>query len=211
MTDRTLLVAAAGEAEGARAAAAALACAAADADRAALLVDLDGRAPRAGLLASASARRLEERLAAHLPRARVASRGLICHLAAPIDDGGEALVGALALARGPASVVHLPAGAYREALEGTLGAEATGVLLRADLRADRALVARAVGDLRARGLAVGVLKRPLGWVVSQRALFGSLPSDAAGGLPPALLRRLGVLAPDGPAGVEEVMRMAAGG
>ena len=75
-------------AEGVRGAAAALACAGADVDRASLLVDIGGRAPRPTLLASAAARRLEERLAAHLPRARVAARGQVCHLSAPADDEG---------------------------------------------------------------------------------------------------------------------------
>ena len=43
-----------------------------------LLVDLDpGRPPRPSLIATVAARELEERLAAHLPEAGVASRGRI--------------------------------------------------------------------------------------------------------------------------------------
>ena len=79
----TVLVAAVGGAEGARAAAAALASAGADIERAALLVDVGGRPPRPTLLAAAAAQRLEERLAAQLPQARVAARGQVCHLAVP--------------------------------------------------------------------------------------------------------------------------------
>ena len=68
----------------ARPIAAALACAGSDPDRAALLLELsDGRAPRPALVASAAARALEERLAAHLPEAGVASRGALCHLTLP--------------------------------------------------------------------------------------------------------------------------------
>ncbi len=77
----TVLVTAVGEAEGSRGAAAALACAGADIDLATLLVDVAGEAPRPTLLASAAAHRLEERLVAHLPAARVAARGQVCHLA----------------------------------------------------------------------------------------------------------------------------------
>ena len=83
----TVLVTAVGGAEGRAAAAAALACAGADVDRAALLVDVGGRPPRPTLLASAAARGLEERLAAHLPSARVAARGQVCHLAVARGSG----------------------------------------------------------------------------------------------------------------------------
>src|SRR3954452_19294147 len=90
-----------GEAVGSRAVAAALACVGAEPDRAALLVDLaPGRAPRPALVATAAARRLEERLAIHRPQASVASRGQICHLALPADrEGSEQVAGSLALAR----------------------------------------------------------------------------------------------------------------
>ena len=105
----TVLVAAVGEAEGARGAAAALACAGADADLATLLIDVGGRAPRPTLLASTAARRLEERLAAHLPKARMAARGQVCHLAVPADpDGLGVASAAVTVARGALAALHLP-------------------------------------------------------------------------------------------------------
>ena len=63
MRGLAILVTRVGEAEGALALAAALACAGSESDRAAVLVELsEGRAPRPGLVASAAARALEERL-----------------------------------------------------------------------------------------------------------------------------------------------------
>jgi hypothetical protein len=181
-------VSAVGNAEGARGAAAALACAGADADRATLLVELGGRAPRPTLLASAAARRLEERLAGHLPRARVAARGQVCHLAAPADaDGFEAAAAAAALARPALAVLHVPQARLQELL--AAGTRLSGVLLRADLAAERAMLALVVRDLLSRDLEVGVLKRRLGWVCERRALFG-IADGGDGGLPRPLLRRL---------------------
>jgi hypothetical protein len=176
-----------GAAAGSRAAAAALACAGSDSDRAGLLIDLaDGRAPRPSLLATAAARDLEERLAAHMPEAGVASRGSTCHLKLPgAVDGIERIPAALPLARGAIAAIHLPPALLQPALaEPRIGA--TGALLRADLREDRALTALAVRDLVARGLRVAVLKRPLDWLSARRALLGALPADAA--LPRSVLR-----------------------
>ncbi|HWW66589.1 MAG TPA: hypothetical protein VNY83_01265 [Solirubrobacterales bacterium] len=195
-SDATILVVGVGGAVGSRPAAAALACAGADPDRASLLVDLtEERAPRPTLVASASARALEERLAAHLPEARVASRGQCCHLALPADQTGiERLPAALPLVRDAVGVVHLPS----PLLQAVLREEAirvTGALLRADLDRDRALTALAVRDLRDRGLHVAVLKRPLPWIPARRALFGALPPGTAGGLPTRQVERL--LAEDG--------------
>jgi hypothetical protein len=183
----TALVSWAGGAEGSRAAAAALACAASEPDRASLLVELtDGRAPRPALIASVSARRLEERLAAHLPEARAAARGHTCHLALPADPGGlDRVPAALALVREATGVVHVPPRLLREALAARL--QPTAVLLRADLERDRALAGLAVRDLLGRGLRVAVLKRPLGWIPARRALFGVLPGDAPDGLPTRVL------------------------
>ena len=114
-----------GEAEGSRGAAAALACAGADADRATLLVDVGGRAPRPTLLASAAAHRLEERLAAHLPQARVAARGQVCHLAVPADpDGLAAAAAAVTVARGALAVLHLPPALLQPLLDERLGPRA---------------------------------------------------------------------------------------
>jgi hypothetical protein len=195
----TVLVVAVGEAEGSRGAGAALACAGADADLATLLVDVGGRAPRPTLLASTAAHRLEERLAAHLPQARVAARGQVCHLAVAADaDGLEAASAAVTVARGALAVLHLPPALLQPLLSERLGPEPSGVLLRADIAADRALLALVVRDLIARGLAVGVLKRRLSWVAERRALFGTLSPDAAAGLTTTQLRRLASSAADPP-------------
>ena len=183
----SVLVSWAGGAEGSRAAAAALACAGGDPDRAGLMVELrDGRAPRPALVASHGARRLEERLAAHLPEAGVAARGHACHLALP--EGPESLdrvPAALALVRDATGVVHLPPSRLQAALERI---EPTAIVLRADLERDRALCGLAVrGLMRRQGPRVAVLKRPLAWIPARRALFGVLPADAPDGLPARIL------------------------
>ncbi|HEY1853915.1 MAG TPA: hypothetical protein VGG40_04945 [Solirubrobacterales bacterium] len=185
-----VVVTAVGAAEGSRAAAAALACTGADSGRAPLLVDLDGRAPRPTLVASAAARTLEERLVAHLPDARVAARGQVCHLAAPADaDGFRAAAAAVTVAHGALAVVHVPPTALQALLAEPAAPRLTGALLRSDLGADRALLALVVGDLLERGLAVAVLKRRLRWVTERRALFGALGADGDG-LSESLVRRL---------------------
>ena len=187
----TVLVTAVGEAEGSRGAAAALACTGADADLATLLVDVGGRPPRPTLLASTAAHRLEERLVAHLPQVRVAARGQVCHLAAPADPDGLAVAAAaVAVARGALAVLHVPSALLQPLLAERVGPEPTGVLLRADVAADRPLLALVVRELISRDLAVTVLKQRLGWVAERRALFGSLSPGAAGGLPPRLIRQL---------------------
>ncbi|MGC1852574.1 MAG: hypothetical protein WA687_09075 [Solirubrobacterales bacterium] len=182
-----VLVAGVGTVGGSRAAAAALACAASEPDRAALLIDLDdGRAQRPSLIATAGSRRLEERLAAHMPDAAVASRGRFCQLTLPADlDGLEQIGTALPLARESAAVIHLAPALLRGALEETR-VEATAALLRADLAEDRALTALAARDLMARGLRVAVLKRPLSWLTARAALLGAL--TAGGGALPARVR-----------------------
>jgi hypothetical protein len=187
----TIVVTAVGQAEGSRAAAAALACAGADVDRATLLVDLAGKPPRPTLLASAAAHRLEERLAAHLPTARVAARGQVCHLAVAADPEGFAVASAaVSVARGLLAVIYLPAAQLQPLLGAGTAPEPSGVLLRADIGADRALLALTVRDLLGRGFSVGVVKQRLSWIAERRALFGALPPDAAGGLPASLLQRL---------------------
>jgi hypothetical protein len=173
-----VLVSQVGAAKGPRAAAAALACTASESDRAALLVDLEeGRAPRSTLIATAGARGLEERLAAHLPGAAIASRGRICQLKLPPEcEALETLAAALPLARESAAVIHLPPALLRAVL-GDARIRSTGVLLRADLAEDRALTALAVRDLMAEGLQVGVVKRPLGLLAAGAAQLGALPAD----------------------------------
>ena len=71
-----------------------------------------------------------------------------------------------------------------------LGPEPSAVLLRANVAADRALLALLVRDLMDRELAVAVLKRRLSWVAERRALFGALGPEASGGLPQNLCRNL---------------------
>ncbi len=187
----TVLVTAVGEAEGSRGAAAALGCAGADIDLATLFVDVGGKPPRPTLLASAASRSLEERLVRHLPDVRVAARGQVCHLATPADpEGLELAAAAVTVARGALAVLHLPPALLRPCLDEGLGPKPSGVLLRANLATDRALLALVVRDLMGRSLALGVLKQRLSWVTERRALFGSLGPDAAGGLPATQLRRL---------------------
>lgn len=186
-----VLITRVGGATGSRAAAAALACAGSDPDRAGLLIDLgDGPAPRPSLLATAGARELEERLAAHLPEAGGVARGSICALKLPGSSGGiEQIPAALPLARDSIAAVHLPPALLQQALaEPRIGA--TAALLRADLGEDRALAALAVRDLLDRDLRVAVLKHPLGWLAARRALLGAVSENGDGGLPGHLRRRL---------------------
>jgi hypothetical protein len=178
MNNPVILAAAVGRASGSKAAAAALACAGSEPDSPGLLIDVGGRAPRPTLVSSAGARELEERLAAHLPQLRAASRGQTCHLA--VDDDPEAfglVQAALPLARESVAVIHLPPAFLQGALAES-GVRVSGALLRADLDTDRALTALVVRDLLRHDLHVKVLKRPLPWVPARRALFGVSPSPA---------------------------------
>ncbi len=177
--ERTVLVTGVGAATGSRAAAAALACAGSEPDRAGLLVDLgEGRAPRPSLIATAAARALEERLAAHLPKAGLASRGRFCHLTLPSDkDGIEQALAALPIVRGSVGVIHLPPRLLQPALEEPR-LRSSAALLRADLAEDRPLTALAVRELIERGIRVAVLKRPLGWLAARAALLGALPAGS---------------------------------
>lgn len=187
----TVLVAAVGEAEGARGAAAALACAGASIDEPALFVDVGGRPPRPALLASTSAQRLEERLRRHLPDLRASARGQVCQLAvAARTEGLDAASAAMTVARGSVAVLHVPSDLLQPAIGGEFGLRPSAVLLRADLAQDRPLVALAVRGLLAQDLAVAVQKQRLSWVAERRALFGALPAGVAGGLPERLVKRV---------------------
>jgi hypothetical protein len=190
MSERVILAAAVGGAGGPKAAAAALACAGSEPDRPGLLIDVGGRAPRPTLVASTGARKLEERLAVHLPQLRAASRGQTCHLAVPDDPAAFASVrAALPLARDSVAVIHLPPARLQEALA-EAGIRPSGAMLCADLDKDRALTALAVHELVDHGLRTKVLKRPLAWVPARRALFGVMPPTAPGGLSPYLIKAL---------------------
>jgi len=185
-----VVVTSVGGAEGSRGAAAALSCAGSGVDKAALLVDVGGRTPRPTLIASASAHRLEERLATRLPKLRPAARGEVCHLSVSADEDGLAAAGVAAtVARGALAAIHVPPDLLQPLLEAPEAPRPDAALLRADLAEERPLVALAVDDLFRRGLRVAVLKRRLGWVAERRAAFGALGSDS-GGLPESLLRRL---------------------
>ncbi|HEX4306001.1 MAG TPA: hypothetical protein VHZ54_08205 [Solirubrobacterales bacterium] len=185
-----VVVTAVGSAEGSRGAAAALSCVWSGVEKAALLVDVGGRVPRPTLIASASAHRLEERLAARLPALRPAARGEVCHLSVAADEDGLASAGvAVTVARGGLAVVHVAPDLLQPLLEAPGEPRPDAALLRADLAEARPLVALAVDDLLRRGLRVAVLKSRLGWVAERRAGFGALGSDS-GGLPESLLRRL---------------------
>jgi hypothetical protein len=172
-----VLVTSVGAATGSKAAAAALACAGSEPDRAGLLINLeDGRAPRPSLLATAAARELEERLAAHLPDAGIASRGRLCLLTpAAGGDGLDGAAAALPTVRDSVAVIHLPPRLLQAALDDPR-IEASAVLLRANLPDDRALTALAACELIDRGLRVAVLKRPLGWFSARVALLAAAPA-----------------------------------
>lgn len=182
-----VLVTAVGAATGSRAAAAALACVASEPDRAGLLVDLaQGRAPRPSLISTAGAKALEERLAAHLPDAAVASRGAICQLGAASGESGDggdddaaldAAAAAVPTARDSIAALHLPPRLLQPVLDDPrIGPSAA--LLRADLPADRALTALVAKDLIDRGLRVTVLRHPIGWLCGRAALLGISPLPA---------------------------------
>jgi hypothetical protein len=185
-----VVVTAVGGAEGSRGAAAALSCAGSGVESAALLIDVGGRVSRPTLIASASAHRLEERLAARLPKLRPAARGEVCHLSVAADESGLGAAGTAAIvARGGLSVIHVSPQHLQSLLDTPAAPRPDAALLRAELDADRALVALAVEDLRGRGLQVAVLKHRLGWVAERRAGFGAHGSDS-GGLPESRVRRL---------------------
>lgn len=169
-----------GSAAGSLAVAGTLACAASEPDRAALLIDLEeGRPARSTLLATAGARALEARLAAHLPDAAVASRGCFCRLTlSPDPEALDVIAAALPLARESAAVVHLPPAGLRPLLAEPR-IRPTAAVLRADLSEDRPLTALVVRDLRDLGLRPAVVKRPPGRLAGRVALLGALPQGVA--------------------------------
>ena len=133
---------------------------------------------RPTLLSSASARRLEDRLRAEGADA-VAARGRICWAGLPLDDGWpDRLVELVEVVQGPV-VAHLPAAAWRVALDHRRLAP-TGVLIRGDARAQKNLLALAATELRERGVDLRVATRPLGLVGARRALAGLDPGGPAG-------------------------------
>jgi hypothetical protein len=125
-----------------------------------------------------------------MPTVRAAARGQVCHLAPPTDpDGFATAATAVTVARGALASIHVPPSELQTLLGDAAAPRFTAALLRADLSADRALLALVVRDLLARGLAVAVLKRRLSWVTERRALFGALGADGDG-LSPSFVERL---------------------
>jgi Transglycosylase SLT domain/D-alanyl-D-alanine carboxypeptidase len=194
---RLILATSLGEASGGIAVAAALGVALARTWDGALLVELGAtRARGPTMLASATARVLEESLRG-AGFEWVAARGRLCWLGLPEvaeDTGLGELERALEAAAGtaialraagpaplprPAAVAHLPARLWRPALvEPSL--RPVGALLRADLPDERALTAMAVIELCERRVPVRVASRSLGRVAARRALAGLEPGGASG-------------------------------
>ena len=115
------------------------------------------RPPRPTLLASAAARRLEERLAAHLPQARVAARGQVCHLAVAADpEGFAAASAAVTVARGALAVLHLPPALLQPLLDGAAG---PGAVRRPPARRPRRRP-RAARPRRPRSAGRGISRSP---------------------------------------------------
>ncbi len=185
-----ILVTSVGDVAGAEAAAAALASAGSGSDEAALLIDLTGnRPPKPSLIATAAARELEERLAAHLPQAGLASRGRFCHLAVSPDQHGIGqIAAALPLVRGVVAVLALPPTLLQPVLAEP-SIQPSSALLCADPARDRSLLALVAGDLIERGLRVAVLKRRPSWVSTRVALLGA-PSVSGTVLPARVRKRV---------------------
>lgn len=162
----------------ATAAALAVAIAQASSGSSVVFVEL-GAAPRKRptLLSSSQARFAEERLA-ELAFAPAAARGRICWLGLPLDDRWPERLRDLGGTGTGLVVAHLPAPDWRRAIEDP-DLPVAGALIRADVRAQRPLLALAVGDLTARGIPVRVAGRPLGLVGARRAIAGLDPGGRA--------------------------------
>ncbi|HVX32586.1 MAG TPA: hypothetical protein VHA80_05535 [Solirubrobacterales bacterium] len=187
-TRPVVLVSAIGRAEGGRAAAAALACAGVGAARSPLLLDVGGCRPRPTLLASAAAKRIEDRLAAALPGAAVGARGGVCHAAVRTDPAGIASLGAaLDLLPRTAIVVHCEQEGLRSLMGAPVASRIAAALILSEPGIGRALAAPLLFELLDRGLAVALMARRQDWVAERRAMFGALPAGEVEGLPPALV------------------------
>jgi hypothetical protein len=128
------------------------------------------------LLASEAARELEDELrAAGLDRA--AARGRLCWLCLEAGEGStEELERAVATASPRLVLAHVPPALWTPLLDSL---RPCAGLLRADTRADRALAALAVGELRERGAAARIATRPLGRVGARRAIAGLDPGGTS--------------------------------
>jgi LAS superfamily LD-carboxypeptidase LdcB len=132
---------------------------------------------RPTLLSSSPARVAEERLA-ELELGPAAARGRICWVGVPRDGGWLERLGALGESGADVIVAHLGAPEWRAAIDDP-GLRVTAAMVRADVRAQRPLLALAVQDLRARGLPVRVAAHQLGLVGARRALAGLDPGGPA--------------------------------
>jgi hypothetical protein len=172
-----VIVAPVGDATGSEALAAGLAAVAASIGGEGLLASLaSARRPRPTIVASAAARDLEERLAGSVPGTDPVARGNVCQLAVPGDrDGIEGLAAAAAASSEDALwALHAPPHVFRLLVDYP-GFVRRVAVLRADLDADLALTALAVGELLAEGIPVRVVKRPLGRIAARRAVAGISP------------------------------------
>ena len=162
-----------------------------------LLVEVGARGQRRPtLLSSSVARGLEQRVAeADLPW-RPAARGRICWAGVAMEDGWPEVLGSLVEVAGCPVVAHLPAPAWREALDEPFLAPGSA-LVRADVAPNRDLLALLARELRARGVRLRVAARGLGLVGARRALAGLDPGGPGGrrsarlarGSPPRAARR----------------------
>ncbi len=171
-----------GDADGSFAAAAALAATAGASDRPAVLVEIaDGRKPRPGAVASGVARALEEELNSRLSSGIAAARGGLCQVVLEPGEKTPGLVAELVsvIPADAFCVTHCDPTRFRELVEDPrLGIR--GVLLRVDLDSECPLAALTAAELSSRRIRTRILKRPLGWLDSRRALSGVEPGRRSG-------------------------------
>jgi nitroreductase len=149
------------------------------------------RAPT--LLASSSAREVEEKLrSAGRP---ASARGHLCHLALEDGEGSEEVAAAVADAEAELAVVHLPGRLWVPALE-TKGLGIAGGCLLVSLPAERSLAAIAVEELARRRLPCRVATRAPGQLAARRALAGVRAGGWVSDLAARIARRLLGLGPE---------------
>jgi hypothetical protein len=147
------------------------------AERGIVMAEVGGASSRSPtLLASESARDLEDALRA-AGFERVAARGRLCWLCLKAgEDLAEELERAMTAGSPPLMLAHVPPALWTPLLDSL---RPWAGLLRADTRADRALAALAVGELRERGVAARIATRPLGRVGARRAIAGLDPGGTS--------------------------------
>jgi hypothetical protein len=138
------------------------------------------------LLASATAKRIEERL--RREGLRASARGLLCHLALDGNDVLEVAGAATAAPEVELAVVHLPGALWVPALESDL--RIAGGCLCLSLPAERSLAALAVGELERRGVPRRVATRALSALAARRALAGARAGGGHSTYARAIAKRL---------------------